>query len=116
MIKGIGVDIIEIERIQKAIERWGEHFLNHVFTSEEIAYASKYSFPYPQYAGRFAAKEAIYKALGQPGVSWKDISIVNDPDGKPLCRLSNITVNHAQVLVSISHSKNYAVAQAIVTA
>ena len=62
MIIGVGVDIIEIDRIQKANDRWGEDFLKHIFNKEEIEYAQKKKFPTQHYAARFAAKEAIYKA------------------------------------------------------
>ena len=114
MILGIGVDIIEISRIQKAIERWGDGFLNHVFTPEEIAYAQKHKFPYPHFAGRFAAKEAVYKALGDHKAGWKDIIVVNDEFGKPHCRYQAEGFKHT-ILLTISHSKDYEVAQAIVT-
>ncbi len=114
MILGIGVDIIEIGRLQKAIERWGEDFLNHVFTPEEIRWAKKYKFPYPHYAGRFAAKEAIFKALGEGQASWKDIEIQNSPAGRPECTYRKNGFQN-NILLTISHSKDYAVAQAIVT-
>jgi holo-[acyl-carrier protein] synthase len=113
MILGTGVDIIEISRIQKAIERWGEDFLNHVFTSEEISHAQKFKFPYPHYAGRFAAKEAVFKALGNKDIGWKDLRIANDGQGKPYCICSK---NTFPIFLTISHSRDYAVAQAIVTA
>ena len=100
MILGIGVDIIEISRIQKAIERWGEGFLNHVFTPEEIAYAQKHKFPYPHFAGRFAAKEAVYKALGDPQAGWKDIIVTNDEKGKPHCRYQADHFQH-KILLSL---------------
>lgn len=114
MILGIGVDIIEIRRIQKAIERWGKDFLEHVFTNEEIAAAQKYKFPYPHYAGRFAAKEAVFKALGDAQVSWKDLQIMNDSDGKPHCQYLKKGFKN-RILLTISHSRDYAVAQAVVT-
>ena len=112
MILGTGIDIIEISRIQNAVERWGQAFLGHVFTSEEITYAQKYKFPFPHYAGRFAAKEAIFKALGNSKVTWQDLSIVNDADGKPHCRYNNQNFKN-RILLTISHSRDYAVAQAI---
>ncbi len=115
MILGTGVDIIEIGRIKKAVERWGEGFLAHVFTPDEISYAQRYKFPYPHYAGRFAAKEAVFKALpDQKGISWQDLNIVNDAEGRPLCIHADKSFKY-QVLLTISHSKDYAVAQAIVT-
>ncbi len=117
MILGTGIDIIEIERIQRAVERWGDGFLNHVFTSVEIEHAKKFRFPYPHYAGRFAAKEAIFKAMGIPQLSWQDITITNDREGKPVCHYNNGPLNidfKHRLLISISHSRDYAVANAIV--
>ncbi|MBF0485016.1 MAG: holo-ACP synthase [Candidatus Omnitrophica bacterium] len=113
MITGTGVDIVEIPRIRKAVETWGDKFLNKIFTSEEIAYAKKHEVPYPHYAGRFAAKEAVYKALGDKKITWQDLTIVNDSDGKPLCRLKGKRLQ-GKIHLSISHSKYYAVASAIV--
>jgi len=113
VILGTGIDIIEIERIQKAIERWGDGFLNHIFTPAEIEYAQKFKFPYQHYAGRFAAKEAIFKAMGIPHLSWYDVIIINDTNGKPVCHFTNIDFKH-RLTVSISHSRDYAVASAIV--
>lgn len=115
MITGTGVDIIEISRIRKSVETWGDHFLERIFNPEEIAYAKAHTVPYPHYAGRFAAKEAIYKALGDKTISWKDMTILNAPDGKPFCRLSN-KKSCGSIHLSISHSKYYAVASAVVEA
>ncbi|MBI3602189.1 MAG: holo-ACP synthase [Candidatus Omnitrophica bacterium] len=113
MILGIGTDIIEIDRIKKAIERFGDDFLRHILTDEEITHARRYQSPYAHYAGRFAAKEAIFKALGDPKLSWHDINIINDKEGKPVCKHRQADFkNH--ILISISHSKDYAVASAIV--
>ena len=78
MILGTGIDIIEIDRIQKAVDRWGDVFLNYIFTPAEIEHARKFKFPYRHYAGRFAAKEAIFKAMGIPDLSWHDVTIIND--------------------------------------
>jgi holo-[acyl-carrier protein] synthase len=117
MILGTGIDIIEIDRIQKAVERWGDAFLNHVFTPEEIENARKFKSPYPHYAGRFAAKEAIFKAMGIPQLSWHSVSIINDRDGKPVCRYNDKLLDAGikdRLLISISHGRDYAVASAIV--
>lgn len=117
MIKGTGIDIIEIDRIRKAVERWGDAFLNHVFTQIEIENARKYKCPYPHYAGRFAAKEAIFKAAGIPNLSWHSVSIVNDRDGKPVLQYHHPALSSAvkdRLLISISHGRDYAVASAIV--
>jgi len=113
MILGTGIDIIEIERIQKAIDRWGEHFLKHVFTDKEITHVQKYKFPAQHYAVRFAAKEAVYKAMSDKYIGWKDIEILNDGDGKPYCIYHKNDFKH-HILISLSHSQNYAVANAII--
>jgi holo-[acyl-carrier protein] synthase len=113
MILGTGIDIIEIDRIQRAVERWGDGFLKHVFTPAEIEYAKKFKFPYQHYAGRFAAKEAIFKAMGIPHLSWHDVTIVNDDSGKPVCHYNSTNFKH-RLLISISHGRDYAVASAIV--
>lgn len=115
MILGTGIDIIEIDRIETAIKRWGDHFLKHVFNEEEIQYAQSYKFPAQHYAARFAAKEAIYKAIGdKPHLGWRDMTILNDQNGKPYCVFKDKGITQS-VHLSISHSKNYAVANAIVT-
>ena len=114
MILGTGIDIIEIARIQKAIERWGDNFIQHVFNEEEIAYAKGRKNPYQHFAARFAAKEAVFKAVGDQKMVWKDLTITNDPDGKPTCRYRARGFNK-KILISMSHSKDYAVASAIVT-
>ena len=115
MIVGTGVDLIEVQRIQHAIERWGDHFLNHVYTPQEIAWAKTFKFPYTHYAGRFAAKEAVFKALGDPNATWQDMIILNDSQGKPVCTYRKNNFKH-KIHISISHIKNYALAQAIVEA
>jgi len=115
MIFGTGIDIIEIERISKAIKRWGDGFLHHVFTEEEVDYARKHRYPNQHFAARFAAKEAVLKAIGDNAhIVWKDIQIINDRHGKPTCVLKDTNFKH-QILVSISHTENYAVASAIIT-
>ena len=114
MIIGIGTDIIEIDRIKKAIERWGDDFLKYILTVEEITYAKRYQHPFAHYAGRFAAKEAIFKAVGNPKLSWQDITILNDKEGKPVCHHREPSFKN-QILISISHSKDYATAFCIIT-
>ena len=113
MIVGTGVDIIEISRIRKSVETWGDRFLSRVLNPQEISYAKSHAVPYPHYAGRFAAKEAVYKALGDKAISWKDLTITNDPDGKPICHIKGLRPGRV-VHLSISHSKFYAVASAVV--
>ena len=115
MIFGNGVDIIEVERIANAIKRWGDGFLNHVFTKQEIAYAKKHRYPNQHFAARFAAKEAVLKAFGDNAhINWKDIQITNDKDGKPICIYKSKKFKK-KILISISHTENYAVASAIIT-
>src|SRR2546423_14400401 len=85
-IRGIGTDIIECLRIAKMIERHGELFLGRVFTPHEIEYCSARKAATQHYAGRFAAKEAVLKALGTGwarGIHWQDIEVRNDVGGKP---------------------------------
>ncbi len=115
-ILGTGIDIVEVDRIAKAIERWGDGFLNHVFTKEEISYAKKMRNPSEHLAARFAAKEAVFKAIGNdPTISWKDIQISHDKDGRPICLYRRKNLKKHQTLISISHTKHYAVANAIIT-
>ncbi len=113
-IIGTGVDIIEVARIKQAVKRWDKHFLEHIFHDEEIAYAKKHKFPEQHLAARFAAKEAIFKAIGDPKISWKDILILNDKEGKPYCQIK-LKKGRPKIIVhiSLSHTKNYAVAHAI---
>ena len=115
MILGTGVDITEVTRLKKAVEKWGKAFLNKVFTDEELANAKTRGSLYQHLAGRFAAKEAVFKALGDAGLSWKDVQILNDKEGKPSCKILNSRGKGVSIIVSISHVKNYAVANAIVT-
>lgn len=113
----IGVDIVEISRIQKAIDRWGEKFLRRVFTSREIV---NYERWIPSLAVRFAGKEAVMKALGSGGIDYYcDIEIISEPSGKPLVILYGRAKQEAEALglsgfsISLSHSHESAVAVAI---
>jgi len=84
MIYGIGIDLVEIQRIERVLKRWGERFERRVFSDREIAYCRKHARAPVHYAGRFAAKEAFIKALGGlRGLTMKDIEILNDDAGKP---------------------------------
>jgi len=114
-IIGTGVDITEVKRLRQAVEKWGEEFLDRVFTQKELENAKKRGSVYQYLAGRFAAKEAVFKALGDAGLRFKDVQILNDKEGKPICLVLNGKAKKAQVYVSISHVKNYAVASAIIT-
>ncbi len=115
MILGTGVDITEVNRLKKAVEKWGDAFLERIYTKEELNNARTRVSIYQHLAGRFAAKEAVFKALGDTSLSWKDVQILNDKEGKPSCKFLNSKGKGAGVAVSISHVKNYAVANAIVT-
>lgn len=115
MIVGTGVDITEVNRIRKAVEKWGDDFLLRVFTKEEIQNAKTKTSFYQHLAGRFAAKEAIFKASGDSRISWQDIQISNDVQGKPVCLFLNGRGRKFIVHLSISHVKTYAVASAIIT-
>ncbi len=115
-IKGLGNDLIEIQRIKEAATK---AFLDRLFTKKEQAYCEQHKDPYPRYAGRFAAKEAIVKALGcgfGKDVLWHDIEILPDDMGKPIVHLSgNLKkkFDTPHILVTISHSKELASAVAI---
>jgi len=90
MILGTGVDLAEVDRIRKAIERFGARFIRRVYTAGEIAYVERKANRYERYAGRFAAKEAGMKAIGtgwKRGVRWQDFEVANLPSGKPTLRL-----------------------------
>ena len=115
MIIGTGVDITEVRRLRQAIEKWGNSFLARVFTKEELVNAKTRGSFYQHLAGRFAAKEAVFKAMGDKDLTWKDVQILNDKEGKPLCRILNGRGKKLDVHISISHVKDYAVANAIVT-
>jgi holo-[acyl-carrier protein] synthase len=92
MIRGIGVDIVKVDRIEKAVERWGHRFLKRIFTAAEIERCLKRARPAQCLALRFAAKEAYAKALGlgmRKGLRWRDIEVVHDNFGKPDLLLHN---------------------------
>ena len=119
MMKGLGSDIIEIERIRASIDRHGMHFLNRLFTQKEQDYCYQFKDPSPHFAGRFAAKEAIAKAFGTgfgAELSWHDVEILNDEKGKPTVHLSRAALNHfmnAKMHLTISHSTTHALAVAV---
>ncbi len=115
MIIGTGVDITEVRRLKQAIEKWGESFTKRVFTEGELKNAKTRGSFYQHLAGRFAAKEAVFKAMGDKDLSWRDVEILNDKEGKPWCSILNGRGKKIEVHISISHVKNYATAFAIVT-
>ena len=120
MIRGLGVDIVEIERIKKALLKY-ERFERRIFTQDERKYCQSKQDPALHYAARFAAKEAVSKALGsgKVGMKWTDIEVKRDSRGKPFITLSGGAAKQAQengicdVEVSLSFNKSNAVASAI---
>lgn len=118
-IKGLGNDIIEVDRIRQAIDRHGSPIIEKIFTVKERDYCLKYSNPPERFAGRFAAKEAVSKALGTGignHISWHDIEIINDKNGKPILILSDnikIKFKNPKIVISLSHTSTYATAVAI---
>jgi holo-[acyl-carrier protein] synthase len=112
MIFGIGVDIIEVGRIQKLAEK-SQRFLKRVFTDEEIRYCSGKKNKYQHLAARFAAKEAFFKALGKK-INWIDVGVVNLSSGKPeLAFQGKISFPFDKSYVSLSHLKDYAIAYVV---
>jgi holo-[acyl-carrier protein] synthase len=113
-----GIDLIEVHRIENAIAQYGERFLERVFTRGELAYCRGRP---PQLAARFAAKEAVSKALGtgiqhRDGVAWQEIQIVSDDHGKPTVQLSGKAARRAEQIgvstfsLSLSHTREHAIA------
>jgi holo-[acyl-carrier protein] synthase len=122
IVVGIGTDIIECLRIAHMIERHGELFINRVYTAQEIRYCQSRKQATQHFAGRWAAKEAILKALGtgwRRGISWRDIEIRNDAGGKPVVGLRGGArdmvekLGIREMLVSISHCRSHATAYAL---
>jgi len=122
VIVGLGVDIAETDRLERAILRHERAFLERVFTPSEIQYCERHKNKFERYAARFAAKEAAMKALGtgwRKGVRWRDIEVKNEPGGKPALYLhgkageyaTRLGANH--LVVSITHTGNLAFAQVI---
>ena len=115
-----GTDIVEIARIKRAIERKGEKFLKKIYTENEIEYCeSRKNVKYERYAGRFAGKEALYKALksikAENNITWKDVEIVREKTGKPKINFINKEFNEINCIdISISHCKEYAVSNVVI--
>lgn len=117
MISGIGVDIVEVRKVKSVIKKWGDGFLKKIFTRKEILYCNSKRFPYIHFASRFAAKEAIAKALGtgfwRKGIKWTDFEITKSDNGKAEVKILNEKLKGIKILVSMSHCKEYAVANVI---
>jgi holo-[acyl-carrier protein] synthase len=123
-IIGIGYDIVEVPRIESVLDRWGEKFEKRVFTTQELAYCQSKKNRSQRLATRFAAKEAVFKALGtgwQRGVGWTDIEVTNDGLGKPSITLRGRTEKLSRqlgvqnIFVSMTNTENYGAAQVILT-
>jgi holo-[acyl-carrier protein] synthase len=119
MVESLGIDIVEVKRVKTLMEKWGDRFLHRVFTPGEIAYCRGKNAPEQSFAARFAAKEAILKAIGtglSQGIRWTSMEIVNDENGSPSVKLGERIKDKSgdkKILISMSHTKEYAVAQAI---
>ena len=124
-IFGIGIDVVEVERIASAIERHGEPFLARLFTPAERDYCAAQKKPALHYAARFAAKEAVSKALGTgigSDAGWLDLEIVRDISGAPKLLLHGAAAEFAKLhgitdlSISLSHAREYAAANAVAVA
>lgn len=121
-VVGNGIDIVETGRIRKAVEQGKESFLKRIFTENELKYANSHKYIYERLAARFAAKEAVLKAFDSGRAKFmrlKDVEIFNDENGKPYVEVHGETKklkdkdNIDKILISMSHTKKYAVANAI---
>jgi holo-[acyl-carrier protein] synthase len=120
-VKGIGIDMVDIARVDRAVNRWGERFTGRVFTEEELTYSRRHSRPAQHLSARFAGKEAVVKALGGLGGGGRmsEIEIVSGPMGRPLVRLHGSVRRLAaergvsEIFLSLSHTGQTAVAQAV---
>ncbi|RMF88712.1 MAG: holo-[acyl-carrier-protein] synthase [Nitrospinota bacterium] len=122
MIKGIGIDIVRIARMEQAIARWGTPFLTRIFHPEEIAYSQRQARPGQHFSARFAAKEALLKSLQTgigSGIAWREIVVRTAPNGAPRLDLQGKARCIAeargvrQIYLSLSHDQDYAIAQVI---
>ena len=122
MIVGVGIDIVEIDRLQAALERQGDQLRQRTFSAAEIRYCDQRANKFQHYAARFAAKEALFKAIGtgwMEGVTWLDAEVCNQPNGKPKLVLSGRALEEAtqlgviRIWISLTHTNRYAAAQVI---
>ncbi|MEO0094110.1 MAG: holo-ACP synthase [candidate division WOR-3 bacterium] len=119
-IFGIGIDLIEVNRIKSALNKFPKRFRSRIFTKNEIAFCEKRSNPYLSYAARFAAKEAFAKALGtglRGKISWQDIEVVDDELSKPSLVITGKALKilgKRKVRLSLSHTEDYATAIVII--
>lgn len=119
MIVGTGIDICEVDRIRKAVERWGDRFVRRIYTPGEIAYVSRKANKYERMAARFAAKEAGMKAIGtgwRGGVRWQDFEVVNQRSGKPTLQFHGKAKQYADrlgvqnIALSLTHTSQQGMA------
>jgi len=122
MIVGTGVDLAEVPRIKASIERFGEKFIQRIYTPAEIAYVERKANKFERYAARFAAKEAGMKAIGtgwRHGVTWQDFEVANLPSGKPTLRFHGVAAGFAErlgvknIALSITHTAALGMAHVI---
>ncbi len=117
MIIGVGTDIVKVERIEKAIEKWGMRFLKRVFTPTELEYCRSRAREGIHFAARFAAKEAFRKAAGRK-LNWTDVEIINEDEGKPAVslsgKISGDDIKNWKSFISISHTYEYAIAYVLI--
>ncbi len=122
MLVGIGIDVVEIARVRRLVERWGARFLDRVFTAEEVAYAARRRDPAEHLAARFAAKEATLKALGTGlslGVRWREMEVRRPRGERPTLLLSGRTAalgaarGVRRLHVSLTHDAGLALAQVL---
>jgi len=122
VIVGLGIDLAEVDRIRKAIERHGRRFTDRIYTVAEIAYVERKANRYERYAARFAAKEAAMKAIGtgwNHGVTWRDVEICRQPGRRPTIAFHGKAAEFAaklgavHIALSLSHTREYAIAQVI---
>ena len=123
MIVGTGIDMLEVERMQAALERpWGRRLVERVFTEAEIRYCESKPNPAERFAARFAAKEAGMKAIGtgwRRGVTWKDVSVGREPGGRPTIEFRGRAgeffrrLGATRASLSLTHTKQHAIAQVI---
>jgi phosphopantetheine--protein transferase-like protein len=117
MIYGVGIDLVKIDRMKEVVEKWGQRFLERVFTAGEISYCYEKKNPYLSLSVRFAAKEALIKAIGSAGsVSLTDIEVVNVDTGKPFLKINGRIKDFfkeksiSKAHLSLSHEHEYGVA------
>lgn len=120
MIRGIGLDLVKISRIERLCSRYGQSFTARVFTPAEQGYCQNKGRPAQHFAARFAAKEAVFKLLGAPaGISFHDVEVVSTPSGQPLLKLSGVAAQAAKqlkikrTLLSLTHEQETAAAVAV---